>query len=82
MWGGDKHIAEGLEIKTLGRNDREIEREAPEVLTLQAPVERGRSVQDLWMYGKISFPCSHSPGCSGGHERWVAGEGQGLSRRT
>lgn len=42
--GGDKHIAEGLEIKTLGRNDREIKREAPEVLTPQAHVIGDRSI--------------------------------------
>ena len=42
--GGDKHIAEGLEIKTLRRKDREIKREAPEVLTPQAHVPGDRSM--------------------------------------
>lgn len=42
--GGDEHIAEGLEIKTLWRNDREIKREAPEVPTPQAHVIGDRSM--------------------------------------
>ena len=68
-WG--KHIAKGLEIKTLRNSDREINREAPEVPTPQAHVNSGK------IHGKICLPSSHSPGCYEGHEDWMAGESQG-----
>lgn len=72
--GGGKHIAEGLEIKTL-RSDRKINREAPEVLTPQAPVNGERPM------GKC-FPRSHSPACSGGTTRTRQQiRVKGLSRR-
>lgn len=70
--GGGKHIAKGLEIRTLRRSDREINREAPE---LQAHMDKGK------MYGKICFSNSQSPGYYGGHEHWVVGEGKGPSKR-
>ena len=69
--GGGKHIAKGLEIKTLRNSDREINREAPEVLTPQAHVNSGK------IHGKICLPSSYSPGCYEGHEDWMAGESQG-----
>lgn len=70
--GGDKHIAEGLEIKTLWGNDREIKREAPEVLTPQAHVIGDRSIGNY---------CSYSPGCYGGHEHGWQGRVKGLSKK-